>query len=221
MPPADKALEATARSRARTFPEEVGIALSAVDCMLNGDKAVYASSDLTTGRRFYRLLRESEARYPEGLRTKLGAEAYRRRLFEPNAEAANAFARSLRDLLGGRTLVITPAPLRVPDWSQDEYLGFFEALIRTRIHAAYFNDGWEYSNGCTFEFVVAQEAGVPTFDARGVPLDRGTALVLGERAVTELQASGIEPVGLQQHYTRLRRLGELRPAPEGPARSSL
>jgi hypothetical protein len=203
----------TERSHARTSQEEVGIALSAVDCVLNGEKAAYASSDLTTGRRFYRLLRESEARDPESLRATLGAEAYRRRLFEPNVEAANAFARRLRDLLGGRRLVITPAPLSVPEWSQDEYLRFFEALIRTRVQAAYFNDGWEYSNGCTFEFVVAQEASVPTFDARGAPLDRRTALDLIEGAVTELRAAGIEPVGLRQHHERLQRLGESRPTP--------
>jgi hypothetical protein len=190
--------------------------LAAIDCILNGERAVYASSDLTTGRRFYELLRESEARDPEALRAKLGPEAYRQRLFEPNAEAAKAFARRVRDFLGARVLVITPAPLSVPGWSQNEYLGFFETLIRTRVQGAYFNEGWEYSNGCAFEFVTAQEAGVPTFDALGVPLDRGAALDRIERAMTALHAAGLEPVGLPQHYERLRRLGDPRSTVDGP-----
>jgi hypothetical protein len=208
---------AAARTRPRTSTEEAGIALSALDCVLNGDKAAYASSDLTTGRRFYELLRESGARDAEGLRAQLGAEAYHRRLFEPNAEAANAFARRLGDLLGGRALVITPAPLSVPDWSQAEYLGFFATLIRTRVHAVYFNEGWEYSNGCTFEFVTAQEAGVPTFDARGAPLDRAAALRLIGGAVKELQAGHIEPIGLLRHHARLLRLDEPSPTPDAKA----
>src|SRR5262245_40225127 len=120
------------RSRPRTFREEADAILSALDCLLLGDKAVYASSDLTTGLRFYRLLRESGARDPDDLRAKLGHEEYRRRLFEPNAAAAAEFAKSLRDRLGGKILVVSPAPLTVPEWTQDEYLEFFETLIRTR-----------------------------------------------------------------------------------------
>ena len=189
------------------------IILAAIDCVLNGERPVYASSDLTTGRRFYQLMRDCKARDPEDLRRTLGAEAYRARLFAPNVEAANAFARRLRQQVGDNTLVITPAPLSVPEWSQEEYLRFFEALIRSRVQAAYFNDGWEYSNGCTFEFVVAQEGSVPTFDARGAPLDRRTALDFIEAAVTELRAAGIEPVGLWQHHERLQRLGGSRATP--------
>ena len=64
---------------------------------------------------------------------------------------------------------------------------------------------------------MAQEAGVPTFDARGAPLDRAAALRLIGQAVEELQAEGIEPVGLRLHHARLLRLGEHPGPPEGQA----
>lgn len=200
-------------SYTRTHREEVDIILSAIECVLNGDKAVYASSDLTTGRRFYRLLREWGVRDSAGLRDKLGEAGYRAQLLEPNAAAANAFARDLRQRLGGDTLVITPAPLTAPGWSQQDYLAFFETLIRTRIKAAFFNDGWEYSNGCTFEFVVARHAGLPTFDANHRPLDRAGGLELIEQAAREVESDGIEPVGLRRHLALLGSVVE----PPGPA----
>jgi len=192
------------RNRVRRTSNEPGddistILLSALDCVLNGEKAVYASSDLTTGRRFYELLRKSDARTPEDLRAKIGDKMYRRKLFEPNSLAANAFARSLRHRLGGSTLVIAPAPLTVQGWSQKQYLEFFETLIRTRVQAVYLNDGWQYSNGCTFEFAVAQEAGIATFDADCEPIDRVRGVHLIECAALELEAMGIEPIGLRRH----------------------
>src|SRR5438270_142013 len=80
----------------RTYAEEVRQALSAMDGILNGDRAVYASSELTTGRRLYALLRAHGASDAAELRRKLGDDEYRRVLFEPNLAAAAAFARSLR-----------------------------------------------------------------------------------------------------------------------------
>ncbi len=189
----------------RPYREEVDIILSALDCVLNGEKAVYASSDLTTGRRFYRLLGGSGARDAAELKDKLGEQEYRNRLFGPNSEAANAFARSLRERLDGKALVIAPAPLIAPGWTQPEYLAFFETLIRTRVSAVYLNDGWEYSSGCTLEFAVARVAGVPTFDAAGAPLDTAKGLELIRRAVRELEEASIEPIGLRVHLAVLER----------------
>jgi hypothetical protein len=205
-----------ARSYTRSYRDEVDIIVSAVDCVLNGEKAVYASSDLTTGRQFYRLLREWGARDSDDLRGKLGDEAYRIHLLEPNTVAANAFARRLRERLGGNTLVMTPAPLLAPGWSQQEYLAFFETLIRTRVKAVFLNEGWEYSNGCTFEFAVAQQAGVPTFDADHTPIDRARGMELIELAARELEASAIEPIGLRRHQALVQSVSGRRPTLNRP-----
>jgi hypothetical protein len=183
----------------RLHPQERAMALSAIDCLLNGEKGVYASSELTTGTRTYRALGESGFRTTGEL-----ADPHRSALLQKNIEEAGAFARRLRDELGAAELVISPAPFLAPGWTQAEYLGFWEELIRTRVKAVYFNDGWEYSNGCSFELAVAREADVPTFDARLRPLARTDALAALERAITDLAARGFDATRLRINADRLR-----------------
>ena len=62
---------------------------------------------------------------------------------------------------------MTPAPFSAPGWDQHEYLSFWDTLLRTRIRSVWFNRNWEFSNGCAFEFAVARDAGLPTFDRGG------------------------------------------------------
>jgi hypothetical protein len=194
------------RSHTRSYREEVEMALSALDCALNSQKAVYASSELTTGRRISRLMQAHGVADSSALKQKLGKSGYESLLWNPNVAAATAFAQRLRAHLRGKEMVITPAPLLAPGWEQAEYLGFWETLIRTRVKKVYFNEDWQYSNGCTFEFAVAQDAGLPALDATGepIPLDVGIRLI--EAAVAELEADGVEQKGLRANLTLLRRL---------------
>jgi len=210
--------ELKARSYPRTFGQEVEVALSALDCLLNGEKAIYVSSDLTTGKRFFRLLREYGARDSSDLKLKLGEERYRLLLWDPNTAAANDFARRIREQFGGNKLVITPAPFVAPSWSQAEYLVFWETCIRTRVEAVFFNDSWQYSNGCTYEFAVAQSECVRTFDSDGMPLHLEEGIMLIAEAVRDLEAEGIQPIELRTNLTRLRKLRQPPRHHEGPRR---
>jgi hypothetical protein len=182
--------------RPRTFAQELATGLSALDCVLNGEKALYASAELTTGRRLYQLLREMHLRTSAELKQALGEEEYRRRIWDPNFAEALAFARDLRSRHSG-ALVLSPAPYLIEGWSQPEYLSFWETVIRTRIQAVYLSADWEYSNGCVFEFSVACDAGLPTFDADGRPisLEEGKARI--EAAARELERDGLDASGLQ------------------------
>jgi hypothetical protein len=182
----------------RTYGEEVRIELSLLDCALNGEQAVYASSELTSGRRLYELLRQHGVPDLPALREKLGAPEVDRLLWQPNVADAAAFARSLRERFGGRELVVTPAFFSASGWIQVEYLAFWETLIRTRFKALYFQHDWEYSNGCAFEFAVAQSANLPTFDAGGQPLGRAAGTERLEAAAREVAGAGFDPGGLRQ-----------------------
>lgn len=187
----------------RSYDEEVEIALSAIDCVLNGEKAAYASSELTSGRRVNSMLRETGVRRSSELRRTLGDAEYATRIWNPNLGAATAFARKLHHTLGGDQLVITPAPLAATGWNQSEYLTFWELLIRTRISAVYFNDGWQYSNGCTFELLVALDKGLPTYDAEGKALFAAEGSMLVRSAIEELRKEGWESDSLAGHLDRL------------------
>lgn len=191
------------RFHTRSFYEEEALSFSALDSVLNGEKGVYASSELTTGRRAYDLVRQHGADSVHHLRDILGEDPHRSMVLERNCEEASTFAARLRAELGGRELVITPAPFMAPGWSQAEYLHFWETLIRTRVSAVYFNEAWQYSNGCTFEFAVACEAGVECYDAarRPLPLERGIGMV--EDAIRELEQAGLDVPRLRLHLERL------------------
>jgi len=192
------------RSFSRTYAEECALAFSAIDCVLNGEQAVYASTELTTGRRAFSVLREVGATRAAELKTRLGEQGFVDRILSPNVDAAMAFARRLHHSLGGNQLVITPAPFVAPDWSQSEYLSFWETLIRTRIKEVYFNHGWEYSSGCTFEFLVAVDTGIPTYTADGQRLDAATAISSIEEAVDSLGRDGLESDRLVENVRALR-----------------
>lgn len=119
------------------------------------------------------------------------------------------------------TPVITPAPFEVQEWGQPEYLAFWEELIRTRVRAVRFNRNWEFSNGCTFEFVVAQDAGVRTLDVAGKPLTPRAAAALIQEAIK--QFADFDTTKLQDHLKRLVAMGfrpgdTVRPAVRTPRR---
>jgi hypothetical protein len=189
-----------ARQYSRPFAEECAIAFSALDCVLNGEKGIYASSELTTGGRAYELLAGNGFRSTGQL-----SDPHRSALLKTNMEEASRFAARLREELGGREMVITPAHFDAPGWTQAEYLAFWEELIRTRVKAVWFNDGWEYSNGCTFELAVAVEAGVATYDAHGRPLSREHGIGFVERAIADLEARGFDTARLRINLARLSR----------------
>lgn len=188
------------------------VVLSAFDCILGREEtAIYASSPITTGPRLHKLLREHGFQDSDELKNALGEAEYRRLVIQPNITQAQAFAHELRQRFGRTTLVVSPGPLVVPEWSQAQYLRLWEALIRTRISQAYFDDGWQYSNGCTFEFSVAWATGVPTLTAAGEPLglEHATSLVL--KAIDELQELGLTPAGLEANFMRMKAAGDSQP----------
>jgi hypothetical protein len=197
--------ELDGRVHTRTYGEEVVIALSAFDSVLNGEKAIYASSELTTGKRLHALFRQHGVRSGAGLREKLGEEAFQRLVWDPNVQEAVDLARDLHHRLGGE-IVITPAPFVSPGWTQPEYLAFWETVVRTRCKAVYFSEDWEYSSGCAFELSVARDAGLPTFHADGRELTLEDGMRRIAAAAGELAAEGIDVAPLREALARLERL---------------
>jgi hypothetical protein len=194
------------RTFSRSYSEESDLAFSAIDCVLNGEKGVYASSELTTGRRVQSVLREIGVRRSSDLRPRLGDQEYVTRIWNPNVDQALTFARRLHHTLGGNQRVMTPAPFMAPGWGQSEYLAFWESLIRTRIKAVYFNEGWEFSNGCTFEYLVAFDAGLPTFDAAGMMIESASAIVRIAAAIETVRQDGLDADALVRSLSQMQEL---------------
>jgi hypothetical protein len=187
----------------RPYREEVDMAFSALDCFLNHEKAIYASAELTTGRRLYNAFREFHVTTADELKKLKGKEWYSANIWNANVKSAGDFAAQIREKVGGKTLVITPGPFSAPGWTQPEYLAFWEQLLRTRIKATWFKADWQYSNGCTFEFAVSADAGLPTFDHQGKPLSVQQAAEMIDAAIRDLDLSGFDTTKLRENLSRL------------------
>src|SRR5215471_5271442 len=174
---------------------------AAMDCVLNEGKAVYCSSELTSGLRAFNEMRKHEVKSSAELKEKLGKGWFQKNIFDLNAKSTNEFAASVRLGQTGQTPVITPAPLYVHDWGQPDYNGFWKELIHTRINSVRFNGNWQFSNGCTFEFVEAQEARIRTLDVNGKLLTPRAAAELIEEAIK--QFDDLDTSALQQNLDRL------------------
>jgi hypothetical protein len=187
----------------RTYREEADMAFSMLDSILNREKAIYASAELTTGRRLYNALREFHVKTAADLKQLKGKDWYTTNIWDANVKSAQDFAAHIREKVGGKTLVITPAPFSASGWTQPEYLAFWEQLLRTRISSTWFKSDWQYSNGCTFEFAVSADAGLPTFDHEGNPLSVRQAAGMIDAAIHDLDSSALDTTKLRENLARL------------------
>src|SRR6266478_2986519 len=75
----------TIGSRTRSWQEEAEMLLSLLNCVVLDREAVYASSEFTTGRRFYDLCRQYHVTTAEDLKRRLADEYLKRvlRFLEP------------------------------------------------------------------------------------------------------------------------------------------
>ena len=156
----------------------------------------------------YEALRKNNAQTKDELKEKKGEDWVTENIIKVNFENARRFAEYVeyvRNTIGDNTMVITPAPLDVPGWGQPEYNDFWRRLFHSRIKSVWFNCNWEFSNGCTFEFVVAQDYGLRTFDRDGNLLDRFEGIELIRAAIQQLEAQKFNTSKLAENLERLKR----------------
>ena len=157
-----------------------------MECLRNGQMAIYCSSELTSGLKLYSVMEGEAVGSLKDLKGKRGDEWCDKNIFNVNKDEANRFAASVREGRKDSVPVITPAPFDVRGWDQAEYLAFWEELIRTRVAAVHFRDKWEYSNGCTFEYAVALDAKIDRFDQQGRRLEADKAISCVRNAIDEI-----------------------------------
>jgi hypothetical protein len=179
---------------------------SALDCVLDRERVLYCSSELTSGLNLYQALRRYGLKEASDLKERMGEAWFRTHIVDVNNQAAVAFAAHARRAVPPETIVFTPAPFCAPDWDQPQYLAFWRDLLRTRVGLVWFNRNWEFSNGCSLEFAVAQDAGLPTFDYAGNTLDCRKGIQLLDAAIRQLASDGFDVSKLSATCESLRPL---------------
>jgi hypothetical protein len=191
----------------RKVIDEIKMVMSAFDCVLPDDAGIYCSSDITTGKGFYfDFLGRYGVKSEEELGQMLGTEALKNvknQLVQANVARGIAFSEKLRER--GLINVVAPGPFVAKGFDQQHYLYLWEWFIIKKIYQVWFNEDWQYSNGCTFEYAVATAKGIPRHDHEGetLPLDR--AIFMIECAQTELKERGFVVNKLKHNLELLRR----------------
>jgi hypothetical protein len=191
----------------RRVIDEIRMVMTAFDCVLSDDSAIYCSSELTTGKRFYQLLKKHEAKSGEELKIRLGADQYeqiKRTLMKENVERGLQFTENIRQR--GEINLINPGPFKAQDFDQQHYLYLWELVIIKKVYKAYFNDDWEYSNGCALEYAIAARKGIPRLDHLDNLLDLRTATTKLEHAIATLKRDDFKVDALEQTLARLREI---------------
>jgi hypothetical protein len=194
--------------RDRKVIHELEMAMSAFDCVIPDQSGIYCSTNITTGRKLYlEIFKQYNVRSDEELATKLGNDRYTKvkmELTQSNIQRGLAFANTLR--LRGFVNIIMPAPFIAPDFNQQHYLYLWEWIIIKKAYEARFNEGWEFSKGCTMEYAAATRKRIPRFDHMGRPLEPSEAIRKIETAIHELTASKILADQLEYHLAYLKKI---------------
>jgi hypothetical protein len=148
--------------------------------------AVYTAVPITTGARFLRWYAERGASV-EG--TEGYAEEHRLAVIEPNSAAAASRIAAIRKAM--RLPVIDPSAFDRRGWSQEEYRNFWAAVIRRYAAMVVLLDGWQYSSGCSSEFLTATTNGILTFREDLQPLSRTEGHDLILEAASEFHSHGL------------------------------
>lgn len=159
---------------------------------LDRDGVAYVSTPITTGRLYYDWLQASE--YEADASPDFQRD-HAREVIAINNASARALVTMARMRLD--KVVVDPTPLLdVPNWTQADFHAFWTRLITDYVGTVVFNEGWEYSTGCCFEFAAAVNAGATLLDAKLSVLEPSVGLMLTRHAIDRLREQGHTVNGL-------------------------
>lgn len=174
--------------------------VKAYSCAVPPEGAIYVSTPVTNGPRIISALKNNP--HIMGQRAEEVQRFKQKEVIAPNCKAAQAFANKLRQERG--EVVIDPSCFFVEGWSQQDYLDLWEKVICEFASSVIFNVGWQYSNGCVYEFSVAVNKGLPTYVHDGSVVDVDCAVPMILNAATELEDVGVETSTLRRLANQLK-----------------
>jgi hypothetical protein len=149
--------------------------------------AVYVSAPITSGRRFFEWYstRNKRPALPKEYESDHLAQ-----VVAPNRSAAIALVKHVREIRGNS--VIDPTSVHhIEGWTQGDFRTAWARVIEEFAKTVVFANGWEFSNGCSYEFLVAVKSGIETVDEELRPLSATAGLSMIRRAATELLTRGL------------------------------
>lgn len=169
------------------------VCLNVFDCVLSPSSAVYLSTPVTTGDRFYRWVKD-------------GGDSCKpsRKVIKDNTVFADSMALQLRETT--KKCVINPAAFYQESWTQEMYLSFWVDVIKRFASEVWLNAGWEFSNGCTYEYCAAIEAGIPCYAIDGQEMGLVQAIELISVAIEKMSLVNMDTSSIESTLKTLRKM---------------
>jgi hypothetical protein len=157
-----------------------------------GHEAIYVSTPITGGTRYFNFLEQQGASSKEQL-NQGQLTAYNMQVIAVNCNNAAKVADGLREQ--GHS-AIEPSAISLPGWSQTQYNSNWMKVVNDLPSSKMLVcDGWEASYGCLLEVRSAFDKGIPVVDQHQRPISREDALKRVEKTTRELAERGFH-VGL-------------------------
>ena len=134
---------------------EVEALLNILGSVIIEHSGVYVSVPITSGKRYAKWLNlrniEPDLTHPDTY------QEFQREVLKPNFDHAQSIIRKLRKLFP--KALIDPTALRdIDGWTQDDYRYLWGKVIEQYAGTVVVIDGWQYSNGCSYEILVSYQS---------------------------------------------------------------
>ncbi|MCU0286742.1 MAG: hypothetical protein MUF15_10110 [Acidobacteria bacterium] len=161
--------------------------LGFLSSLIEGKSAIYISAPITTGNRFIRWYKERGVKLePE---SRLYKEEHFKHVIRPNIEDVKKKIAELRHYFD--TFIIDPTKFDYPEWTQDDYRYFWGSVIERHVKTVVLLDGWQYSQGSTFEYLVATRSDIEILSENLYKLEPGTGLEMIREAIVKYKESSL------------------------------
>lgn len=161
---------------------EIEAIVSVFASVIEGRSAYYVSTPMTTGRGSF----EPHPALPADRTTNEAWLEPQRDMIHCNHAYIQELVQELRRSLASP--VINPTAIAdLPGWTQSDYRVLSKRVIECYVHTVIFVEDWQYSLGCSYEFLIARQTGAKTVtqNLQEISIVEGIRLI--REATNELQ----------------------------------
>lgn len=189
-----------------TNESAINLMLEVYKSVLDADNVLYCSAPITSGKRYIEWLEYIKKNFVDIDSADEGdRELHFKEVIEPNRARAQQLIQKLRKETG-HVVVDPTAILSIPGWTQHDWRSFWRQVIEKYVTIAFYVDGWQYSNGCAYEFWVAQKKRIPTLDESGSPLSLAVGIDLVEEAIIVMRQRGGSTAFIEEMLEKMKDL---------------
>jgi hypothetical protein len=152
--------------------------LKLLGCAILENTALYVSSPITSGKRLADWHIKRDGRLPD-VSDPAYREEHSRHVVEPNRLHSQVVVDALRRKFPMRPTIDPSYVDNFVGWTQDDYRFFWGIVVEKFAERVIFVDGWQYSLGCAYEFLVTQRHQIDAFNEEGIKIEieSGTQLI--------------------------------------------